>query len=180
MLEPVTFDLDERLIRLAHRAFLAKRGLSIANILVSVLPFGIVGAFFLFLRGAWIYVGAGLLGAGAAAGMWIGALTYRAYRSKIANTLEAVARRGSPHFHFEFTDEGVRSQSQLSSGQAAWKAFRELYRATDVWLLFMTKSRYLILPTTSLSTDIQQFITKKCGEHKIPVADAPARQSGRR
>jgi hypothetical protein len=175
MLEPVTFDLDERLMKLAHRAFLAKRGLSIGNVLASVLPFGIIGAFFVFLGGAWIYVGAGLLGAGAAAGMWTGALWHRAYRSRIANTLEVLARRGSPHFHLEFTDEGVRSQSDLSSGQAAWKTFRELYRAPDVWLLFITKSRYLILPATSLSIDIQRFIVQKCGEHKIPVIEASGR-----
>lgn len=178
--EKVRFDLDERYIKAAHRVFLAKRGLSIGNILVSVLPFGIIGALFLLLQGAWMYVGAGLLAAGVAAGLWIGALAHRAYRAKVANTLEVLVRRGSPHFDLQFTDEGVWSQSELSSGQAAWKAFRELYRAPDVWLLFITRSRYLILPTASMSSDIQQFIVKKCEEHKIPVSDAPIRQFERR
>jgi hypothetical protein len=167
----VEFDLDEPLVRLAHRAYVRKRvGMTLARYLWAPVSFLVIGGLFLLGGETMYYAGMTVIGVGIALWIYTGGVIWRLYHRKVRDTLEHINRMSRPHFRFEFSDEGVSSKTELSSGQLAWKAFRELYRTPEVWLLFITKTRYVIFPTASVPADVQHFILTKCGEHKIPVS----------
>jgi len=167
----VEFELDKRLVKLAHRSFMSSfTGMTVRQFLFALVPFGVLGVIFLFLGGYFIYVGLALIAAGLGLGIYGASAAWRLYRKKMASTDELLGRMSRPLFRFQFTDDGVHSQTELSSGQRAWKGFQKLYRTPEVWLLFTDKTRYLVFPTASLSAELQHFIVQKCHEHKIPVA----------
>jgi len=176
----VEFDLDEPMIRLAHRTYVRKTvGLSLWRYFGALVPFVVIGGIFLFGPGNWFYAGATVLGVGFAFWLGTGLGIWRLYHRKIAATKEQLSRLSRPHFRFQFSDEGVATKTELSSGQLAWKAFRELHRTPAVWLLFITKTRYVIFPAARVPIDVQDFIVKKCSEHKIPVTPASYGEAGR-
>jgi YcxB-like protein len=167
----VEFDLDEPLVRLAHRTYVKRTvGMTALRYLWAPLPFLVIGGLFLLGGDTAYYAGITIIGAGLALWLYTGGVIWRLYHRKVRDTLEHINRMSRPHFRFEFTDEGVSSKTELSSGQLAWKAFRELYRTPDVWLLFITKTRYVILPTASVAADVRDFILKKCAEHHIVMS----------
>jgi hypothetical protein len=135
----------------------------------TVVPFLVIGVLFLFAEGTWYYAGATLIAIGFA--LWIGTgfAIWRVYQRKIGATHEQLRRMSRPQFRFEFSEDGVASKNELGSAQLSWKAFRELYRTPDVWLLFITKTRYAILPVAALSREAQEFIVRKCREHNMRV-----------
>jgi hypothetical protein len=115
------------------------------------------------------YAGITIIGAGFALWLYTGGVIWRLYHRKVRDTQEQLSRMSRPRFRYEFSDAGVALNTELSSSQLAWKGFRELYRTPDVWLLFITKARYVILPAAHLPADVQAFILNKCTEQNIPV-----------
>lgn len=165
------FELDDRVVDLAWRAFRSQRVRALARQFAGgVLLLGVAGAILLPLGGEWFYVGSGVLVVAVSFSIWLVAmLGLGAYKAKIS-AFEHVKRLPSRHVHYEFNDDGVLQRTALSQTQVAWAGFKELRRTPEVWLLFVAKHRYGILPTQALSADLQRYITQKCAENGIQLS----------
>ena len=71
--------------------------------------------------------------------------------------------------NFQFTEDGVRTQSQLGASDLNWTVFDEILEFPKVWLLVYAKSGYMTLPLNQLPPEALQFI-KSHVTKKVAVA----------
>lgn len=71
-----------------------------------------------------------------------------------------------PSVKFEFSAEGVKVNSELGSSELKWKAFNEILKSADLWLLVYYGSGYLTLPTEALSAECRAFIEQRLQSSK--------------
>jgi hypothetical protein len=76
----------------------------------------------------------------------------------------------SKSIHFTFTESEISSTSDLGSSKFSWRAIMEVWRFPDVWLLFVAKNIYFILPLAELDLSIQAFIADRVAHHGGRVA----------
>jgi hypothetical protein len=145
---------DRRLVRRALNRFMAKR--------LGWLTFAAIFALgtLLILQigfGSWNIWSAGTLV------LWlliVGMLTL-IYLGRLRASEGFFQKSSSSTVKFVFTDDGVRTESDVGSSDLKWKAFDELLKFSDVWLLIYAKSGYMTLPTTELSQECRDFIESK-------------------
>jgi len=67
---------------------------------------------------------------------------------------------------FKFSDNGVTVDLPEVVSEFEWPLFNKVVKLKDAWLLVYAKSRYLMLPTSSLTPECMQLIEEKIGEAK--------------
>jgi hypothetical protein len=67
---------------------------------------------------------------------------------------------------FIFSNQGVKTESQIGTTEFKWQIFDELLKFPDVWLLVYVKSGYITLPTIELSTECKHLIEKNIPKHE--------------
>jgi len=72
--------------------------------------------------------------------------------------MQAARRFESRAAHCTLSDEGIRLENSLATSQLTWKLIQSLIRAPDVWLLFMDRQRYFVLPADRLAGDAGRFM----------------------
>lgn len=80
-------------------------------------------------------------------------------------------KANDPTVTFTFTDEGVRTDSDLGTSDVKWSIFDEILKFPDLWLLVYAKSGYMTLPLDQLGSDCAQFIDQQMSA----AADVPAK-----
>jgi len=58
-------------------------------------------------------------------------------------------------------EEGVRIENALASSSLKWALFQKLVRGPDVWLLFMNRQQYFVLPAERLRDEAGEFLAAK-------------------
>ena len=71
---------------------------------------------------------------------------------------QAARRYPSPAARCTIGEDGIRLENSLATSQLTWKAFQEVVRAPDVWLLLMTRQHYFVLPAGPLAGDPGRFL----------------------
>lgn len=62
---------------------------------------------------------------------------------------------------FRFRDEEIEIRSSIGQSHIKWQMIQKLWCFPEVWLLFLSKQQYLILPFDALKEELQDFILKK-------------------
>lgn len=70
---------------------------------------------------------------------------------------------------FQFDEIGVSNCNELIQSKIHWKFFHHLWRSKKLWLLFVAKQQFFILPTSQLSPDLQTFIITKLRENGVQI-----------
>jgi FtsH-binding integral membrane protein len=68
---------------------------------------------------------------------------------------------------FVFSDDGVKTDSDVGSSDIKWKVFDEVLKFSDVWLLVYAKSGYMTLPAIQLSEEAKVFIERKISQKAV-------------
>ena len=72
---------------------------------------------------------------------------YAANRHRVLKHLQ---RLEGGFVEFAFDDDGLGITNSLGSSTLKWTTFEKLWQFPDVWLLFISKGQYIILPTAEL------------------------------
>jgi hypothetical protein len=67
-------------------------------------------------------------------------------------------KTNAPRVNLIFSEDGVRTESELGSTDLKWSVFEELLKFNDVWLLVYARSGYMTLPVCQLTVECKQFI----------------------
>lgn len=115
----------------------------------------------LFLLGdrSWLL---GFLGAMIVFCLAIGGGSYFVY---LKRSMEKFNRMEMPTAKFYFTDEGIAAESDIGKSEIPWKMIEKIWEYPSVWLVFIAKQGYFILPTANLDEELKQFIRKKVREN---------------
>jgi hypothetical protein len=70
-------------------------------------------------------------------------------------------KSGNCKVQFVFSEDGVQTKSDVGTSDLKWKAFDELLKFPDVWLLVYARSGYMTIPTKQLSDEVKNFIESK-------------------
>lgn len=65
---------------------------------------------------------------------------------------------------FVFSEDGVKTNSDVGTSDVKWKVFNELLKFRDVWLLVYAKSGYMTIPALQLSEEAKVFIESKISQ----------------
>lgn len=86
---------------------------------------------------------------------------YFALRSRALN-----AHRKSKHqtMTMSFSDDVFVVETALGRSEARWEAVSKLWRFDKTWLLFVSHSSYLVLPTCHMNDQLMEFLVAKAGE----------------
>ena len=63
------------------------------------------------------------------------------------------------------TDEAFQVKHPYAQGMVPWCKFEKLHRFDDMWLLFITKAVYYILPADEMKGEVGDFIISKVREN---------------
>jgi hypothetical protein len=80
-------------------------------------------------------------------------------------------KANDPTVTLRFTDDGVRTESDLGTSDLKWLVFEEILKFRDIWLLVYAKSGYMTLPLGQLTPECSQFIEQQMAKHR----NAPAK-----
>ncbi|MEP6944784.1 MAG: YcxB family protein [Acidobacteriota bacterium] len=75
-------------------------------------------------------------------------------------------KANEPSVTFNFSDEGVITDSDIGSTNLKWAAFDEILKFSDVWLLLYAKSGYMTLPLNQITPECCQFIEQQVTHHR--------------
>ncbi len=56
------------------------------------------------------------------------------------------------------SEQGIRLENSLATSQLTWKLIQTLVRAPDVWLLYMNRQHYFVLPAERLAGEAGRFL----------------------
>lgn len=147
---------DELLMRVYRRGYVKANFL-----LVPLLCF----LFIMFIHGSdWkLAIGIGLIVMVLAWGMAI--LKFKpAFRKANHVILQLDNRR----FEYTLDDSGVFVVAPNGAHRLKWSMFTKILRRKDMWLLQIS-GRVDVFPLSSMSTDLQDFIVRKCSENGVKV-----------
>jgi hypothetical protein len=88
--------------------------------------------------------------------LFIGVYLFHRHRA-----LEHLARleEGAVEFHFE--EEGLGIASSLGTSMLKWSTFERVWKFPDLWLLFISKQQYLVLPVDALPAEALERVDAK-------------------
>ena len=154
----VTVRYDHRIARRALNLFFKRR------LQWSLLATPAVLALFLYfyIRGSWTTFDQILCSVLIAVVGLVGYIYFLRRRT----SYQFFQRTEDPSVHFEFTTEGVKVSSELGSSELKWKAFNEILKSAELWLLVYYGSGYLTLPIEALSPECRRFIEERLRSSK--------------
>jgi hypothetical protein len=63
------------------------------------------------------------------------------------------------------TDDALQVKNPYAQGAMPWTKFEKLCRFDDMWLLFITKATYYVLPADEMRGEVGEFIIGKVREN---------------
>jgi hypothetical protein len=83
---------------------------------------------------------------------------YAMHRHRVLKHLQ---RLEGGFVEFAFDDDGLGITNSLGSSTLKWTTFEKLWQFPDVWLLFISKGQYIILPTAELPPEALALVEEK-------------------
>jgi hypothetical protein len=74
------------------------------------------------------------------------------------HVLANLARLDDGCVEFRFEDEGLTMASNLGTSMLKWSTFERVWKFPDLWLLFISKQQYLVLPVDALPAGAQERV----------------------
>jgi hypothetical protein len=149
---------SEALARAAVRAFYWRtlsRGLGLLGLLGFAMSLANLG--FLILAGdrSWLvgFVGATLF--------FLLLLVPVGYIIHYRNAVRRYRRMTNPQAQFMFADSDLSIASELGSATLLWDAVREVWAFPRFWLILLSRSSFLTLPTEGVGEDVLAFVRSK-------------------
>ena len=90
-------------------------------------------------------------------------LLYFLYKKR---SIDNFRRLSSNEVVFRFRDEEIEIHSSIGQSHIKWQVIQKVLCYPEVWLLFLSKQQYLILPFDALKQELRDFILKKTQENK--------------
>ena len=90
-------------------------------------------------------------------------LLYFLYKKR---SIDNLRRLSSNEVVFRFRDEEIEIHSSIAQSHIKWQVIQKVLCFPEVWLLFLSKQQYLILPFDALKQELRDFILKKIQENK--------------
>ena len=85
----------------------------------------------------------------------IAIMTYYRYAQ---NNMRAWRKKEEHVSKWEIGEGGVKIVGELATSELKWRAFEKIWKYPDVWLLFVAKHQFLILPTKVGTPELLDFI----------------------
>ena len=164
----------EKLARALLRYGSRKRNRMLLGLFIqSFIWFAIFGAIGLLLgflvERPWMYVGASIIGCGLVVASTLALIAWAGYFRRIKSDLESIRRKTYPGTRYQFTDDGIRWESELGFTFLKWRALRKLFRSDEYLLLYWDEDLYQALPTDALNEELVHFILGTCKESGVPL-----------
>lgn len=154
MLHTATIRYDRPLVRRALNRYFARR---LGKPFFVVLLLSLATLAYAYVAGSWSRPLTLVAIAFAVALAFLGFVYFARLRSSEGFFDKAT----NPTVTFTFTDEGVRTESELGTSDLKWLVFDEVLKFPEVWLLVYARSGYMTLPVDQLSLDCLQFIDQQ-------------------
>jgi hypothetical protein len=68
---------------------------------------------------------------------------------------------------FIFSEDEVKTISDVGNSQVKWIVFDEILKFSDVWLLVYAKSGYMTIPLEYLTPELKSFLERKIIKDKV-------------
>ena len=88
------------------------------------------------------------------------------YLSHRHRVLANLARLDDGVMEFRFGEEGLGLSSSLGTSMLKWATFERLWKFPDVWLLFISKQQYIVLPVDQLPSDALDQVDSRVAGHR--------------
>lgn len=75
--------------------------------------------------------------------------------------LANLARLEGGLVEFQFHEDTLEMTSSLGSSKLKWATFERLWKFPDLWLLFISKGQYIILPVPDLPPEARDRVDRK-------------------
>jgi len=75
-----------------------------------------------------------------------------------SNSIKKLRQMNPPEARVQLSDVGISVISTLGSAQFPWSSFTELAQYPTFWILFLSKSQYMVLPIESLPGNALDYI----------------------
>ena len=83
------------------------------------------------------------------------------YVTHLRRSMWKFNRMPSKQVQFRFSDDRFSSMSELGASDVAWGTIERIWRFDNAWLLFVSKTVYMILPITQLDEPMRQFLVER-------------------
>jgi hypothetical protein len=93
----------------------------------------------------------------------LGVGAYFGYRHRV---LAYLARLDDGVVEYRFDEEGLGWSSNLGASTLKWATFERLWKFPDVWLLFISKQQYIVLPVDQLPSDALDLVDSRVAGHR--------------
>ena len=70
---------------------------------------------------------------------------------------------------FSFDDYGVLEVSAIGTNRFRWDMFTKVARRKEMWSLYFDRKSAFTIPASSMTSDLQGFIVRKCSENRVKV-----------
>lgn len=90
-----------------------------------------------------------------------------AYSRFMGNSMHTWRKMEDRSITYEFRDNGVTTASELGRGEFKWRLFEKIWKYSDIWLLFVTRHQFYILPTKDCSPELHGYL-----DHWINIGSA--------
>jgi hypothetical protein len=149
-----TIRYDRRLVRAALNRYMARRlGKSFFIAIAVVLAIFLLS----FFTGGWNWL---LTALGLILFAFLAFILF-IYSARLRAAEGFFDKANEPTVTFQFTDDGVVTESDLGNTNLKWQVFDEILKFPDIWLLVYARSGYMTLPVDQLTTECLQFIEKQ-------------------
>lgn len=155
----VSVHYTSNIINTALRRFFV-RSIGLRGYLAFALIWGGVAFLYLFGVRSWYVTSFGTIAVMATV---ILPLIYFLYKKR---SIDNFRRFSLNEVVFRFHDEEIEIHSSIGESHIKWQMIQKVWCFPEVWLMFLSKQQYLILPFDALKEELRDFILKKIQENK--------------
>ncbi|MBN1809056.1 MAG: YcxB family protein [Planctomycetes bacterium] len=110
-----------------------------------------------------------LIMAGALLAAIAAVLVHRFYLLR-RKALAWTAKLENRQVRYVFDDAGFHVHSPTGSNDIAWKLLEEVVRFDDLWLFFLTRYTYIVVPGEGMTADMKIFIEQKLTGQEVRLS----------
>lgn len=80
--------------------------------------------------------------------------------------LLSLARLADGAVEFRFEEDGLSVASSLGTSTLKWTTFDRLWKFPDLWLLFISKQQYLVLPVGEIPSEALELVEARVAQKR--------------
>ena len=100
-------------------------------------------------------------------GLWlfVAGVFAAVYWRWLSQSLSRFRLMNDPTVDVTISNDEFRWKTCLGDSRLSWRVFEAVWRAPDIWLLFLARTSHLILPTDAISNEDRELICLKVREN---------------